>query len=484
VIDWFLIKQREGRRNGAPSSRQAPSRHPGGRLDRPRVDRDTLELEIMAQIIEPRNLRGFRDSLPETESRKLEIQRKLTRVFHSFGFVPIDTPAMEYAEILLGKGGGETDKQVYRFLDHGKRDVALRFDLTVPFARFMAAHYHELPLPFKRYHMAKVWRGENTQRGRYREFIQIDFDIVAVDSTSADFEIMTVMAESMEALGIEEFHVYFCHRQLFNELLEGMGLIGEYLPVLRIIDKLKKIGAAEVNAQLAELAGQQHAGEIIDFINAEDSNRETLNKLSSMLAKDSAAISRLQGLSRCIEECGLEQRLLLDPSITRGLDYYTGVVFETFLDKAPDIGSVCSGGRYNDLASLYTKEKLPGVGASIGLDRLLSALEDLGVSGSQRTAPDVLILLLDEPLLGSYHRLSKSLRENGVSAEIYPTAKKVAVQLKYAEKRGIPLAIFYGQNEMDREMYNLRELDQRQNYDGLTFDKLVELMLKLLHPDR
>jgi histidyl-tRNA synthetase len=435
-------------------------------------------------IIEPRNLRGFRDSLPETESRKLAIQEKLTRVFRSFGFVPIDTPAMEYAEILLGKGGGETDKQVYRFLDHGQRDVALRFDLTVPFARFMAAHYHELPLPFKRYHMAKVWRGENTQRGRYREFIQIDFDIVAVDSTSADFEIMTVMAESMEALGVEAFHVYFSHRQLFNELLESMGLAGEYLPILRIIDKLKKIGAAEVNAQLVELSGRQHAREILDFITAGDSNRETLGKLSSVLAKDSAAISRLRELSRCIEECGLEQHLLLDPSITRGLDYYTGVVFETYLDKAPDIGSVCSGGRYNNLASLYTKEELPGVGASIGLDRLLSALEDLGVSGVKRSAPDVLILLLDEPLLGSYHRLSKSLRETGLSAEIYPTAKRVAVQLKYAEKKGSPLAIFYGQNEMEKDVYNLRDLGRRHNYEALSFPQLLERISELLHPDR
>jgi histidyl-tRNA synthetase len=443
-----------------------------------------FELEIMSEIIEPRNLRGFRDSLPETESRKLAIQETLTRIFHSFGFVPIDTPAMEYAEILLGKGGGETDKQVYRFFDHGKRDVALRFDLTVPFARFMAAHYHELPLPFKRYHMAKVWRGENTQRGRYREFIQIDFDIVAVDSTSADFEIMTVMAESMEALGIDDFHVYFSHRQLFNELLESMGLGGEYLLVLRIVDKLKKIGETEVQAQLAEISGQQPAREILDFITAGSSNRQTLDKLAAALRKDSAAILRLQEISRCVEECGLEQRLLLDPSITRGLDYYTGVVFETFLDKAPELGSVCSGGRYNDLASLYTKEKLPGVGASIGLDRLLSALEDLGLAGAQRTAPDVLILLLDEPLLGVYHRLGKALRETGLSAEIYPAANKVAAQLKYAEKRGIPLAIFYGEKEVEKNIYNLRDLERRHNYDELAFPQLLERISELLHRDR
>jgi len=180
----------------------------------------------------------------------------------------------------------------------------------------------------------------------------------------------------------------------------------------------------------------------------------------------------------------LERHLLLDPSITRGLDYYTGVVFETYLDRAPDIGSVCSGGRYNNLASLYTKEELPGVGASIGLDRLLSALEDLGVSGAQKIGPDVLILLLDGPLLGSYHRLSKSLRETGLSAEIYPTAKRVAVQLKYAEKKGIPLAIFYGQNEMEKDVYNLRDLGRRHNYEALSFPQLLERISELLHPDR
>ena len=434
----------------------------------------------MAEIIEPRTLRGFRDSLPETESRKLEIQQELTRVFRSFGLVPIDTPAMEYAEILLGKGGGETDKQVYRFLDHGQRHVALRFDLTVPFARFMAAHYHELPLPFKRYHMGKVWRGENTQRGRYREFIQIDFDIVGVDSSSADFEIMTIMAESMVTLKIRAFHVHFSHRQLFNELLENMGLAGVYLPVLQAIDKLKKIGAREVEAQLVEISGKQRAREILGFITTEATNRETLNKLCSALPKGSQAVARLESILQCIEPCELDSVLLLDPSITRGLDYYTGVVFETFLDRVPDIGSVCSGGRYNDLASLYTKEKLPGVGASIGLDRLVSALEDLGVSSSAKTAPDILVVFLDEPLLGVYHKLSKSLRENGLSAEIYPSEKKLKAQLRYAEKRGIPLAIFHGENEKGRNEYNLRDLRTRQNYEALSFEGLLDKASELL----
>jgi histidyl-tRNA synthetase len=258
-----------------------------------------------------------------------------------------------------------------------------------------------------------------------------------------------------------------------------MNMGGEYLPVLRIIDKLKKIGPKEVEAQLTELSDEPHARDILGFITAEQTNRETLKKISSSLPQNSSAVARIQSILECIEACSLDRVLFLDPSITRGLDYYTGTVFETFLDRIPEIGSVCSGGRYNDLASLYTKEKLPGVGASIGLDRLISALEDLGVSGSVKSAPDVLILLLDEHLLGVYHKLSRSLRHGGVAAEIYPTGKKVTAQLKYADKRGIPLAVFHGENEKGRDLYNLRDLRTRSNYDGLSFENLLKRIVEL-----
>jgi histidyl-tRNA synthetase len=304
----------------------------------------------MSDIIDPKTLRGFRDSLPQAELGRLEVQEKLTRVFRRFGFVPIDTPALEYAEILLGKGGGETDKQVYRFRDHGQRDVALRFDLTVPFARFMAAHVHELYLPFKRYHMAKVWRGENTQRGRYREFIQIDFDLVGADSASADFEILMIMQESFRELGVPRFRIHLSHRELFNRFLAARGLSGSYLPVLRVVDKLRKIGPDEVRAQLVELAGETSAGQMLEFVSSLDSDRETLRRVGSLLPADCPPIQRLDALWRCIEDCGLGEFFHFDPAITRGLDYYTGVVFETFLGDLPDIGSVCSGGRYNDPA--------------------------------------------------------------------------------------------------------------------------------------
>ncbi len=434
----------------------------------------------MGDIIEPRTLRGFRDSLPEAELAKEEIQERLAHRFRAFGFVPIDTPALEYAEILLGKGGGETDKQVYRFLDHGQRDVALRFDLTVPFARFMAAHSRELTLPFKRYHMAKVWRGENTQRGRYREFIQIDFDIVGVDSAGADLEILLVMQDSLASLGIEEFTIHLFHRQLFNELLGMLGLEDRLGEVLRTVDRLPKIGAEEVRRQLTEIAGEDRAARVLHFIERGSSDEETLEQIAAAVPPDSGALRRLRTLRAALHDRGLGAAFRVDPSITRGLDYYTGIVCETFLTALPGIGSVCSGGRYNDLAGLYTKQRLPGVGASIGLDRLLAALEELGVGRAARPAPDLLVVCMEEALLGLYHRLAGELRRGGLSVDVYPEEKKLAAQLRYAEKRGIPLALFCGEEEKRRGRYNLKDLRTRRSFEALTIQEAADTAAELL----
>jgi histidyl-tRNA synthetase len=434
----------------------------------------------MPEIIDPKTLRGFRDSLPRDELARERIQGRLAGVFRRFGFVPIDTPALEYAEILLGKGGGETDKQVYRFLDHGQRDVALRFDLTVPFARFMAAHARELYLPFKRYHMAKVWRGENTQRGRYREFIQIDFDIVGTDSPSADYEILAVMQAAFRELGIERVRIHVSHRELFNQFLSARGLGSQYLPLLRAIDKMHKIGETQVLEQLTELCGRSPAEDVLSFITPAATDAETLARVAALVPAGSEPLARLRTLWSCMEDSGLASFFRFDPAITRGLDYYTGVVFETYLLDLPDIGSVCSGGRYNDLASLYTREKLPGVGASIGLDRLLAALEELRAGEAVAAAPQVLVLMLDEGLLGEYHRLAASLRAAGLSAEVYPEPRKLAVQLKYAERRGIPLAVFYGPEERAAGRYTLKDLRSRQNHEGLSSLEVAGTAARLL----
>ncbi|HET6451389.1 MAG TPA: histidine--tRNA ligase, partial [Spirochaetia bacterium] len=369
-----------------------------------------MPAEEKSDLIEPRIPKGFRDFLPDKESQRLSIVRRLQAVFESFGFLPIDTPVLEFSEVLLGKGGGETDKEVYRFTDHGGRDVAMRFDLTVPFARFMAAHLAEVGLPFRRWHAAKVWRGENTQRGRYREFMQVDFDVVGVDSASADLEILLMMKESLESLGLSRFSIRYAHRGLFNACLTGLGLSGGSVEVLRTIDKQRKIGTEKTREMLAESAGPDRAARILDLTRVEDAPEKTLSKLAAAAGADHPGVKRLSEIGEALNRLGVTGSFVLDPSITRGLDYYTGVVFESFLSDLPDIGSVCSGGRYNELASLYTKQHLPGVGASIGLDRLMAAMEELHPEEKAPGGASVLVLFLEEPLLGEYHRIARSLR--------------------------------------------------------------------------
>jgi histidyl-tRNA synthetase len=417
----------------------------------------------MSEIIEPRVLKGFRDYLPQDETARRALMEILERLFRSFGFVPIDTPALEYAEVLLGKGGGETDKQVYRFLDKGGRDVALRFDLTVPFARFMAEHVDELYLPFRRYHMAKVWRGENTQRGRYREFMQCDFDIVGVDSASADTDIILLIADAISALEVGGFTVRVNHRGIFNRFLESSGVREKSAAVLRIVDKLEKIGADEVGSLLSAEIGDAAAAKVLSFVSKEEGFEATLAKIEGMAGGPAADSSRLREIWRNASEAGFPGRLLLDPSITRGLDYYTGVVFETMLDAMPEIGSVCSGGRYDELASLYTTRRLPGVGSSIGLDRLLAALDALDRIKRRSGYTQVLVLAIEDELSPSYHRIAREFRAAGVAAEVFPEKRKLAQQFSYAERKGIPLAVILGKDEAAGGSAQLRDLGSRES---------------------
>ncbi len=434
----------------------------------------------MSELIEPRVPKGFRDFLPEKESRRLAIIESLGRVFGRFGYAPIDTPVLEFAEVLLGKGGGETDKEVYRFTDHGGRDVAMRFDLTVPFARFMAAHLSELPLPFRRWHAAKVWRGENTQRGRYREFMQVDFDVVGTDAASADLEILLLMWESMNALGMEKSSIHFAHRGVFNAYLRALELESRSVEVLRAIDKRRKVGDEKTRELLAGIAGDERARRILEFTAIEKDPARTLAKLREAAGAGSPGVDRLEQVSGCLAELGVQERFVLDPSITRGLDYYTGIVFETFLDDLPDIGSVCSGGRYDELASLYTRQSLPGVGASIGVDRLMAAMEELGIHGGSRSVPSVLVLFLEEDLLGRYHSFAQAIREAGLAAEVYPEKKKLAVQFSYAEKRGVPLALVCGAEEAASGTVALKDLRTRESHDGLKLPEAIEKARALL----
>lgn len=389
---------------------------------------------FMAELISPQVLKGFRDSLPQQEIPKKALMARLEAVFESFGFVPIDTPVLEYTEVLLGKGGGETDKQVYRFHDHGERDVSMRFDLTVPFARFMAAHAAEVGLPFKRYHMAKVWRGENTQRGRYREFVQCDFDIVGADTAAADFEILLMMTRAMDVLVDGKATIRLSHRGIFNQFLGSLGAADRSVPVLRAVDKLAKIGADEVKKLLLESVDEAGADKILAFIGAQGDFLTVLGRLEALSGGEGAGSRRLRELHTLASHLGIAHRFVLDPSITRGLDYYTGIVYETFLDALPGLGSVMSGGRYNNLAALYTKQELPGVGSSVGLDRLLAGLEELGLLKAATGTSDVLVLSTGD---ARAQALAQQLRGAGLNAEVYLADKKVAQQYKYAEAKGI-----------------------------------------------
>lgn len=435
----------------------------------------------MGGIIAPRVLKGFRDSLPAGEMTRRRLIRALEDHFASYGYVPIDTPALEYAEVLLSKGGGENDKQTYRFTDHGGRDVALRFDLTVPFARYAAAHRGDLAMPFRRYHIAKVWRGENTQRGRYREFMQCDFDIVGSEGAPADMEIMLMMAEGLEALGAGESRIRFSHRGLFNGLLGNLGLEGMNVEVLRAVDKMGRIGREETGRLLGETAGDERAEALLDFITPEGDNRRTLEKMGRLAGggSDEARVRVLEILDAA-EELGMGDDLVLDPSITRGLDYYTGIVFETFLNDLPALGSVCSGGRYDNLTGLFMKDAVSGVGASIGLDRLITGLEEVGSLDSRPRTADVLILMLDECLTARYQAYARDLRRAGLRVMVYPDARKLGVQFRFAESGGIPLALIAGEREAASGRVNLKDLRTRESFNDMDFEAAREKALAVL----
>jgi histidyl-tRNA synthetase len=424
----------------------------------------------MASIIEPRILKGFRDFLPAAEIERRNLVEKVETVFRSYGFVPIDTPALEYAEILLGKGGGETEKQIYRFADNGGRDVALRFDLTVPFARFLAEHRAELFLPFKRYHIAKVWRGENAQRGRYREFTQCDFDTVGSDSPAADFEILLMMRNTLKTIGAGDVTIHVNHRGLFNRFLEKIGVRDKSADILRTVDKLAKIGKEETLSLLGEITEKDKACNIIDYIEPKENFDATLAAITKAAGGECQESERLSLIRRFMIDTGSEDSFTLDPSITRGLDYYTGIVYETFLNKLPGIGSVCSGGRYDDLAGLYMKEQVSGVGSSIGLDRLIAALESLGALKGQGSYAKAMIACVKEEDGGRYQALAEKFRTAGIDCEVFPEPKKLTQQFILAEKKGISWVIILE----SPPALTLRNLASRENREGLSFEEAVQ----------
>lgn len=425
----------------------------------------------METFIQPKILKGFRDFLPQDEILRSDLTEKLTKTFRSYGFVPIDTPVLEYTEILLRKSNGETEKQMFRFEDNGGRDVAMRFDLTVPFARFTAQHKEELYFPFKRYHISKVWRGEKPQAGRYREFVQCDFDTVGSDSAVSDFETLSLMKAALSAIGVDEIKIHVNHRGIFNRFLKKLGLSEKSEDILRAVDKIAKVGEEKVSAELEEITGSAgSSAKIIDYIKPLSSFEETLSHIEELAGGEDEDSKRMKTIFSMMKAAGIEGTYMLDPAITRGLDYYTGIVYETFLEKLPSIGSVCSGGRYDNLAGLYMKEKLPGVGSSIGLDRLIAGLSELGITNAKGSYLDVEIFNTDENLNVQYQKVAAKLRKEGISVEVFPDTVKINKQYSVTDKKQIPWGIMLSSNSETANTITLKNLKTREIFESISIE--------------
>lgn len=422
-------------------------------------------------LISPRTLKGFRDYLPATMIPRERLMETARTVFRSYGFAPIDTPTLEYLEILTGKGSDETDRQIYRFRDNGGRDVGMRFDLTVPLARFAAQHIGTLGTPFKRYHIAPVWRGEKPQEGRYREFYQCDFDTVGTVSVIADIEAVSVIHSLLSAIGFERFTIHVNNRAILSGLLEHLGLADQTVAILRSLDKLAKIGREKTAAEMVRAAGisATSADAVLELADCAGDAETVLERLPAITGNHPHAaegIRRLAEIRAGALAAGVpDHRLHLDVSIARGLDYYTGVIFETILDDLPSIGSVCSGGRYDNLAGLFTKQHLPGIGASLGLDRLLAAMEQLGLLPQASKPCPLMVAFFDSSHRDDYLRMANRLRAAGFGVELYPEPKKLGVQLKYADAQGFTAAIIAGENEWREHRCQIKWLATKQSQE-------------------
>ena len=402
--------------------------------------------------IEPRTLGGFRDYLPEMMIPREWLIDTARRVYRSYGFSPIDTPALEYLEILTGKGSDETDKQLYHFVDNGGRSVGLRFDLTVPLARFSAQHIGQLGTPFKRYHIGTVWRGEKPQDGRYREFMQCDFDTIGTLSLTADIETALVIHDLFHALGIDDFAIHINNRLVLSGLLEllrpGRSDYG-YPPRGGQADQNRpREGGRRNGRRRRRPRGRPASSQPGRTARVERSHPRTARPaFRRQCQRRKKELPNCPSCSRPSRPRRAPRTPAHSPAIARGLDYYTGTIYETFLDRLPAIGSVCSGGRYDNLAKLYTNQELPGIGALLGLDRLLAALEKLGRVQKVTTPAEVFLAYFDRSRLHDYLQLAAKIRAAGIGLEFYPDPKKLGVQLKYASQRGFRLALIVGENE-------------------------------------
>lgn len=415
-------------------------------------------------IITPKNLSGFMELVPKEQVLFEKIKQKLEETYRLYGFYPIDTPILERSEILLAKTGGDTEKQIYRF-SKGDTDMAMRFDLTVPLAKYVAKNYSELTFPFKRYQIGKVYRGERAQQGRFREFYQADIDIIGDGELSVmnDAEVPSIMYHVFTGLGLQDFTIRLNNRKVLNGLFELYRQSEHATDVMRIIDKLEKIGAENVRTELAELqVSAEAADELLALLGFKGSNEEILEKLRAFAGRSEKLDLGVQELSEVVYYMGKfgvpETNYKIDLTIARGLDYYTGTVYETTFNRHPEIGSICSGGRYDNLAEFYTKKKLPGVGMSIGLTRLFYILNEFEyLNRSLATSADVLMIPMTDDMTAAVE-ISAKLREAGISTQIYFEKKKFKHKIGYADKLAIPYAIFLGEDEIRDNQVTLKKM--------------------------
>lgn len=420
----------------------------------------------MSNKVQPRILPGFMELLPEDQIAFNRMYDTIRSVYERYGFLPLDTPTIELSEVLLAKAGGETEKQIYRF-DKGDTDLALRFDLTVPLARYVAQHQQDLVFPFKRYQMSKVFRGERPQKGRFREFYQCDIDVIGLDSLDIvyDAEMPAIICQVFKELDFGSFTIRLNNRKVLNGFFSELGYADKIGDILRTIDKLEKMGKDAVNEELKEFGVA--AGDIeriLAFIAIKGSNDEVLVALKAQNIADEryqAGVSELEAVIGYLRRFGIaEENFRIDLTIARGLDYYTGTVFETMLNDYPSMGSICSGGRYDNLADYYTDQKLPGIGISIGLTRLFYQLKENGlVKSNAGSLARVIVIPMGEDDMNEAIAVAAKVRGEGIPADVYYQQKGMKQKMKYAARLGIPYAAIIGESERASASVMLKNME-------------------------
>ncbi len=436
----------------------------------------------MSVQIKPKTLPGFMELLPNEQILFNKMKNTIQKTYESFGFLPLDTPIIEDAKILLAKAGGETEKQIYRFMK-GENDLALRFDLTVPLAKYVTEYYDKLSFPFKRYQIGKVYRGEKPQRGRYREFYQCDIDIIGDGELSVvnDAELASVIYKTFLNLGFDDFTICINNRKILNGLFEGLDVKENSVEILRTIDKLDKIGPEKVRKELCEEISEDKVDTIMNFISIFGNNDEKIKALEEINISNNTWNEGLKDLKEVVKFIRIfmvpEENFKIDLTIARGLDYYTGTVYETFLNKYRNLGSVCSGGRYDNLTEFYSTRKMPGVGISIGLSRLFFQLTDSDIiSVENQSIADVLVISMDN----NYEKcaqIASTLRQNGLKVQVDFEDKKIAKKFKYADKLNINYVIVIGEDEIKNNVVTLKNMITGEQ-NTVTLEESIKIIQK------